>query len=58
MVLNTNGSWGQAITLGNGGQVNAVACAQSGKCVAGGLDFIVDENQGTWGKLRLVPVRG
>jgi hypothetical protein len=34
--------------------VNSVACAKSGKCVAGGPGFVVDENNGTWGQAHLV----
>ncbi len=62
VALRENGQWGQVTAipgfdLGDG-QVSAVACARSGKCVAGGEGFVADENQGTWGQAQILTVGG
>lgn len=59
--LHRNGHWGQVtgfpdLLHADEAPPNSVACTPAGKCVAGGLEFVVDENQGTWGQPQSVTV--
>jgi hypothetical protein len=66
-----SGTWGKAeelpgitaLSAGNGGQSDTMACASAGNCSGGGFyqdstgqqGFVVDERDGTWGSAEQVP---
>jgi len=49
-----NGRWIKATEIpgpaANDSAVQSVSCTRAGKCVAGGVGFVADENNGTWGQ--------
>jgi hypothetical protein len=65
VVSETNGSWGNALTVPGGIEtVTSISCSAPGECAAGGYDgyfsgprnaFVVSETSGSWGTAIEVP---